>query len=387
MASLIERMKKIGHTEMVKLSDTIDRSVVLNNRPEIVTDIPAINIALSGEPDRGMTSGILMIAGPSKHFKTLYGLIVCAAYMKKHEDAVMIFYDNEGGGARSYFESVGIDPSRVLHVPFSDIESLRSDAAQKLSATAEGAIKRGEHAIIFIDSIGNAASSKEIRDAENEHGAADMTRAKTLKSFWRVITSRLMMLDIPLVAINHTYSSQGMYPTDVVSGGSGGIYGANDIWIIGKSQIKDEEGLAGFRFTIKIEKSRRVKEKSKIPIDVTYRGGISKYTGLLDMAQDVGIITKPVRGRYTRQLIDRETGEIIPDRNWLMGEIEEAPAKFFEPLLTQSRFPELIKAKYQAIQGRLLGGGAEEPADEDLISAYKEDPLQDAIDEAEGASA
>ena len=42
----------------------------------IPTDIPMLNVALSGDIDGGLTPGLTMLAGPSKHFKTSFALVL-----------------------------------------------------------------------------------------------------------------------------------------------------------------------------------------------------------------------------------------------------------------------------------------------------------------------
>ena len=88
----------------------------------------------------------------------------------------------------------------------------------ELMAQLEG-IERGDKVIILIDSIGNLASKKEVEDALSEKAVADMTRAKQLKSLFRMATPYLTMKDIPMIGINHTYKEQGLFPKDIVGGG------------------------------------------------------------------------------------------------------------------------------------------------------------------------
>lgn len=217
-ASLADRLKSIGHSDVVKNTALFDDSEVLNVGIGIPTSIMALNIALSGRIDGGVCPGVHIIAGPSKHFKSLYGLILCKTYMDAHPDSVMLFYDNEFGSSAEYFDSVGIDRGRVIHVPFTDLEELRSDMVKKLDQKT-GAISKGDKVIVMVDSLGNAASVKEIEDAGEEKSKADFTRAKTMKSLFRIITSKLRMLEIPFIGINHTYKEMSMYPRDIVSGG------------------------------------------------------------------------------------------------------------------------------------------------------------------------
>ena len=97
---------------------------------------------------------------------------------------------------------------------------------------------------------------------------------------------------------------------DIVGGGTGSYYSADTIWILGRQQDKDKDGLQGYHFIINVEKSRYVKEKSKIPISVSFNGGMQKYSGLLDLAMQANFVTKPSPGWYAK--IDRKTGEVGP---------------------------------------------------------------------------
>ena len=78
-----------------------------------------------------------------------------------------------------------------------------------------------------------------------------------------------------------------MYSKDVVGGGTGSYYGADNIWILGRQQEKDSDNkIAGYNFVINVEKSRFVKEKSKILVSVTHSDGINRWSGLLDADGD-----------------------------------------------------------------------------------------------------
>ena len=79
-------------------------------------------------------------------------------------------------------------------------------------------IERGDHIIVLVDSVGNLASKKEVEDALEGKSVADMTRAKQMKSLFRMITPHLTIKDIPMVVVNHTYKEIGLFPKDIVSG-------------------------------------------------------------------------------------------------------------------------------------------------------------------------
>jgi len=209
--SLIDKLTK---NSTVKLTSTLSNSKVYGKKDMVSTQVPMINVALSGRVDGGLTPGLTVLAGPSKHFKTAFSLLMAGAYLKKYEDGVILFYDSEFGTPQSYFESFGIDMNRVVHTPITDVEQLKFDIMKQL-----GNIERGEHVCIIVDSVGNLASKKEVEDAMNEKSVADMSRAKQMKSLFRMVTPHLTLKDIPLIAVNHVYMEIGMFPKAIVSGG------------------------------------------------------------------------------------------------------------------------------------------------------------------------
>lgn len=211
MNPLLARLKKASK---IAETSTLAENEILGNIECAPTHIPCIDIAFCGALDGGVTSGLTCIAGASKCFKSLISLLCAKAYLDKYDDAVMIFYDSEMGASKEYFNSLGIDQDRVLYTPITDVEELKFDLMSQLEQ-----IKRGDHVIIVIDSVGNLASKKEVEDALNEKSAADMTRAKQLKSLTRMITPHLNLKNIPLIMINHVYQEIALYPKAIVSGG------------------------------------------------------------------------------------------------------------------------------------------------------------------------
>lgn len=209
--SLLDKIKK---NSTIKETSVLSKSKFFIDRDMIQTPIPIINVALSGSLDGGFTPGFTMWAGPSKHFKTAFSLLMAKSYMDKYPDSVLLFYDSEFGTPQSYFQSFGIDMDRVVHTPLKNVEELKFDIMSQIEN-----IVRGDRILILIDSIGNLASKKEVDDALDGKSTADMTRAKQLKSLFRMITPHLMLKDIPLVAVNHTYKTMELYAKDVVGGG------------------------------------------------------------------------------------------------------------------------------------------------------------------------
>lgn len=209
--SLKERLIK---NSKIDLTDTLENSKIYLKKDMIPTSVPMINVALSGSVDGGITPGLTMLAGPSKHFKTGFALLMASAFLKKYPEGIILFYDSEFGTPQSYFKTFNIPLDSVVHSPITDVEELKFDVMSQLKE-----IGRADQIMIIVDSIGNLASKKEIEDALSEKSVADMTRAKQLKSLFRMVTPHLSLKDIPMVCINHTYKEIGMFPKDIVSGG------------------------------------------------------------------------------------------------------------------------------------------------------------------------
>jgi len=351
-------MDKIKKNSSIKESAILSKSKFFTEKDMISTAIPIINVALSGKLNGGLTPGLTMWAGPSKHFKTAFSLLMAKSYLEKYEDAALLFYDSEFGTPQSYFDSFGIDTNRVLHTPLTDIEQLKFDVMQQLTN-----LERNDKLIIVIDSIGNLASKKEVDDALEGKSVADMSRAKQVKSLFRMVTPHLTMKDIPMVVVNHTYKEIGMFPKDIVGGGTGSYYSADNIFIIGRQQEKEGTEVVGYNFIINVEKSRYVKEKSKIPVTVSFDGGISKWSGLLDLALESGHVIKPSNGWYSK--VNIETGE-VDDKKYRIKDTDTK--EFWLTILKDKTFKEFIENKYRISSGNIMQNDIDEAFDVETMN-------------------
>jgi RecA/RadA recombinase len=348
--SILDKIKK---NSSIKESAILSKSKFFTQKDMIATSVPIINVALSGKLDGGLTPGLTMWAGPSKHFKTAFSLLMAKSYLDKYPDAALLFYDSEFGTPQSYFDSFGIDTDRVLHTPLTDIEQLKFDVMQQLTS-----LERNDKLIIIIDSIGNLASKKEVDDALEGKSVADMSRAKQVKSLFRMVTPHLTMKDIPMIVVNHTYKEIGMFPKDIVGGGTGSYYSADNIFILGRQQEKEGTEVVGYNFIINVEKSRYVKEKSKIPVSVSFDGGISRWSGLLDIALDGGFVVKPTNGWYSKV----DSDGVIEDKKYRIKETDTSD--FWMPILKNKKFQKFVTDKYQIASGEIMQGGSENLFDE-----------------------
>ncbi len=342
MSSLAKKL--IAATGKTSRADILSQSKFFDKQPLVVISTPIVAGLLSGNLDGGLTAGSTMLVGDSRTFKSNMCLYLVSEFMEKYKDAVCVFVDSEFGAAKAYFQTFNMDLNRIVHIPVEDIEQMTFEVVQVLDA-----IEKGEKVVFFIDSISQVSSKKEAADALEGKGTTDMTRARTLNSFWRIVTPKLNLKDIPLLAINSFYDDMtNKYAERHIKGGKQGFLSADAVWFVSRSKEKDEENaLAGFTFNYSIMKSRFVIEGSKFPVRVTFEGGIDKYSGIWDLAREFDLVQMPSNAWYK---VNPAVGETMAQwvnsaSNFRKGDIENPV--FFDALLKTPAFRKAFEDKYK----------------------------------------
>jgi|688.fasta_scaffold21073_6 RecA/RadA recombinase len=239
-----------------------------------------LNAVFSGDLFGGIPNNrTICLAGDSGTGKTflLLNMVAKAQEMGYY----VVYYDTEGAVDVDNIQAFGVDPEKFDHQPVSDIAKFRTSITTLCKKLMEAKEKGFKTPKIFIalDSLGMLATQKEIDDAISGNTAADMTRAKSIRSLFRIITSDLTGLGIPFVFTNHTYASTGMFPTVNLSGGGGLIYSASVILALSKAQIKEGTVQTGIIVTVKTLKNRFGKP---IPIKfhIRWDKGMNPYIGM-----------------------------------------------------------------------------------------------------------
>ena len=209
--SLINKLLSAGS---IKSADVLEDSAFFSARDIIPTELPILNIAFSGRIDGGLVPGLTILAGESKSFKTMLGLYCMKSYFDKYPEAIGLIYDSEFSITPDYLKSFGLDASRIIHVPIEHVEQLKFDMVKRLEQ-----VERNDKVFILVDSLGNLASKKEVEDANEEKSVADMSRAKAIRSWLRIVTPHFTMKDIPCFVINHVYQTMEKFSKAVIPGG------------------------------------------------------------------------------------------------------------------------------------------------------------------------
>jgi RecA/RadA recombinase len=349
--SLMSRMLKVtgkkSRAAALSQSNFITKDIIFSSR------VPIINLMLGGAIDGGVAPGVHQVVGESRTFKTNFCLSLVRDFLDAHKEGVCLFFDTEFGAAK-YFDAFGIDKDRVIHIPCENLEEMKFQMVQMIEDIGED-----DKVMIFVDSVSQVASKKEMENALEENSAADLTRAREMNSFFRIITPKLQIRKIPLFAVNSFYDSiSNKYAEPTIKGGKQIFLSSDVILFVTRSQVKDdkdEKKLAGWSFNYSAMKSRYVKEKSKFSVVVTYAGGIDNYTGMFELAQEAGYLRSEKQGWYNIHL-----GSFSAEKSWRRKDLENYEP-FFEELCQNKDFKEYCFKKYSLDAGEFFEG------DEDAV--------------------
>ena len=280
----------------------------------------SFNALLSGSIYGGLPGNrITAIAGEAATGKTFFALGILKNYLDKDKDAGVVLFESENAVSKDMIEARGVDSKRVVVVPVSTVQEFRSQAIKILDKYLEQEEKDRQPLMFVLDSLGMLSTTKEMTDTAEGKETRDMTRSQIVKSTFRVLTLKLGQANVPMLMTNHTYDVIGsMFPQKEMGGGSGLKYAASTIIYLGKRKEKIGTEVIGNIIHCKIYKSRITKENAQVDVKLTYKKGLDKYYGLLELGEEAGIFKK-VSTRYE-----------MPDGSKVFGKaINDDPEKYF----------------------------------------------------------
>ena len=296
----------------------------------------AFNALLSGSIYGGMPSNkITAIAGEAATGKTFFALGIVKTFLDKNKDAGVIYFESESALTKELVESRGIDSSRMVIVPVATVQEFRHQSIKVIDKYLEQDEKNRKPLMFVLDSLGMLSTTKEMEDTAEGKETRDMTRSQIVKAAFRVLTLKLGKAKVPMIMTNHTYDVIGsMFPQKEMGGGSGLKYAASNIVYLSKRKEKDGKEVIGNIIHCKNYKSRLTKENALIDVRLTYKDGLDKYYGLLELAIKHNIF-KSVSTRIelpdgTKQYAKTINNE--PDKFFtkdVLAQIDEAAKKEF----------------------------------------------------------
>ena len=310
-------IKETGNEYAGLVSDGIDSADVTSF---IDTGSYSFNALLSGTIYGGMPSNkITAIAGEAATGKTFFALGICKAFLDKDPEAGIIYFESESAISKQMIEARGIDSKRMVIVPVATVQEFRNQSIKILDKYMEQTEKTRKPLMFVLDSLGMLSTTKEMEDTAAGKETRDMTRSQIVKSTFRVLTLKLGRANIPMIMTNHTYDVIGsMFPQKEMGGGSGLKYAASSIIYLSKRKDKEGTEVVGNIIHCKNFKSRLTKENAMIDVKLTYKTGLDKYYGLIELGEEAGIFKK-VSTRYE-----------MPDGSKVFGKnINDNPEKYF----------------------------------------------------------
>ncbi len=279
---------------LIKVTENDDASVVSDGiigdcSTFVDTGSYSLNALLSGSLYGGVPSNkITCLAGSEAVGKTFFALSIAKNFLAQHKDNIIIYFESEGALTSDMITERGIDPNRFVVFPVSTVEEFKTQAIKIVHNT-----DKQYNIMIFLDSLGNLSTRKEMEDSASGSDKRDMTRAPAVRSAFRTLALTLAKANIPLIITNHTYDKVGsMFPTKEISGGGGIKYAASVIVTLGKRKVKDGTEVLGNIVKMKLVKGRMTKEESIAETLLNYQTGLDKYYGLVSLAEKHGIFKK-----------------------------------------------------------------------------------------------
>ena len=254
----------------------------------------SFNALLSGSIYGGLPdSRITAIAGEAATGKTFFALGIVKAFLDKDPDAGVIYFESESAVSKSMVESRGIDSKRLVVMPVSTVQEFRTQSLSVLDKYIAQDKSERKPIMFVLDSLGMLSTTKEMDDTAAGKETRDMTRSQIVKSTFRVLTLKLGQTGVPMIMTNHTYDVIGsMFPQKEMGGGSGLKYAASSIIYLGKRKEKEGTEVVGNIIHCKNYKSRITKENAQIDVRLSYKHGLDRHYGLLELAEEAGIFKK-----------------------------------------------------------------------------------------------
>ena len=326
-------IKETGNEYAALVSDGVESADVTSF---IDTGSYSFNALLSGSIYGGMPGNkITAIAGEAATGKTFFALGICKHFLDMDKDAGVIYFESESAISKDMIEGRGVDSKRMVVVPVATVQEFRNQSIKILDKYIEQPEASRKPLMFVLDSLGMLSTTKEMEDTAEGKETRDMTRSQIVKAAFRVLTLKLGKAKVPMIMTNHTYDVIGsMFPQKEMGGGSGLKYAASNIVYLSKRKEKDGKEIIGNIIHCKNYKSRLTKENALIDVRLTYKDGLDKYYGLLDLAIKHGIF-KSVSTRIELPDGSKQYAKTInnePDKFFtkdVLAQIDEAAKKEF----------------------------------------------------------
>ena len=268
----------------------------------ISTGSYALNYLISGDFNKGVPLGkVTVFAGESGAGKSYF----CSGNIVKHaqdQGIFVVLIDSENALDESWLQALDVDTSedKLLKLNMSMIDDVAKTVSTFMTDYKAMNEEERPKVLFVIDSLGMLLTPTDVDQFTKGDMKGDMGRKpKALTALVRNCVNMFGSHNVGLVATNHTYASQDMFdPDDKISGGQGFIYASSIVVAMRKLKLKeDEDGnkttdVKGIRAACKVMKTRFNKPFEGVQVKIPYETGMNPYSGLVDLFEKKGILSK-----------------------------------------------------------------------------------------------
>lgn len=247
----------------------------------------ALDYILSGKVDGtgGYPSGVVELHGDPATGKSL--LLAKAVANAQIQNLPCILADAEGRWDVDFAALQGVDNDKLY--------KFYPDTVEEYAVKSLEIINKIQGKIIMIlDSMAILSTAQEREDVEEGEMKADQGRkAQKIKAAMRVLSSEIAKTGSLFLVSNHMIAQPGAYMPRTTPGGQGVPFQANVRLELGKpTEIKlaGKERPIGVKLHVKCTKNSVIPPFGSCNLELFFATGINCYSGLLEIAKDIGAI-------------------------------------------------------------------------------------------------
>lgn len=262
----------------------------------------ALNYLISGDFNRGIPLGkVTVFAGESGAGKSY----ICSGNVIKNAQAqgiYVVLIDSENALDEAWLKALGVDTGedKLLKLNMAMIDDVGKTISTFMKDYKTLDMESRPKVLFVIDSLGMLMTNIQVDQFEAGNMKGDMGhKPRALKSLVTNCVNMFGSCNVGMIATNHSYESQDPYsPDPKISGGSGFVYASSIVVAMKKLKLKEDEAgnkvtdVLGIRAGCKIMKTRYAKPFEDIQIQIPYETGMNPYSGMFDLIEKRGLISK-----------------------------------------------------------------------------------------------
>jgi RecA/RadA recombinase len=215
------------------------------------------------------------------------------------EGAHLVILDSENALDTNFLKKIGVNTSEehLTYIQVGTFENVNSVCSEFFTNYEKDFGKDNYDAPRFfflLDSIAMLGTATEFDNYEKkgEVKGDQGQRAKRSKAMLRMILSRISRLPITFVVTDHVYPQDPLLGDGAWAVTNSTKFFPSIIGMVSKLKLKEDSEVIGVRMRVETYKSRFAKLGSKVELEVPYTSGMSPFSGLLDMLESDGVVTK-----------------------------------------------------------------------------------------------